>query len=324
MATTLSRNLRLRLNSNLTADALYNLQRLDALAAVFNLDNTANTVIRSSADIVFQAQDASIGGAGVGGAFQFGSASQPAASVSFYATSVGLGSAAALNDAATGGTKTLSLVYDSSLSGTVDNVANRALRFDLDGADRQLVLGGNYKQTGGNLTLALTGPVVWTMPAANSVGVLSNNGTGTLSWNTAGSGSVTSIDISAAAPLSSSGGPITTSGTIALGFQNQIANYILAGPTSGPASSPAFRALAAVDMQLIPGYRAMSQTWTSGASLTITHNWGTRKIMVEVLDGDNNYREVFADDESRPTDSTVVIVANVAPTNWLVLLKEVP
>ena len=324
MATTLTSNLRLRLDSNLTANARYNLLRIDALGAVFNLDNTDNVVIRSAEGIIFRPNDTTSGGTGTGGTIQFGSPGQPVSSVSFNADAVDIGGPLSLADQGTAGTKKLLLEYDSTLSGAVDLLADRTLRFDLNGADRSVILGGDLSLTGGSLSLVASAPVAWTLPAADALGFLGNDGTGTLSWQTAGTGTVTSVALFAPTPFSVIGSPITSAGTISLGFQNQLANTVLAGPTSGGAASPAFRSLAAVDLQTIPGFRAMSQAWTSGVSLTITHNWGTRKILVEVLDGDDSYREVFVDDETRPTDNTVVLVANEAPTNWLVLLKEVP
>jgi len=329
MATTLTRNLKLRLDSNLTANAKYNLSRLDLLGAVFNLDNSNNSVIRSMQSISIRPNDASIGGSGIGGDVTIGSADQPLDSISFHADVVSTGAGGlALSDAAAGGNKTLSLVYDSSLSGSVDTAGNRTLLLDLNGADRQLILSGNLSLLGsGNLSLSLSGNTSWSLPASNSAGFLSNDGSGTLSWIPAsGAGTVTSVGLTASSPLQSSGSPITSSGSFTLGFADQAANTVLAGPTSGADDAPSFRALIAEDLNQIVGYRALSETWTSGTTLTVTHNWNTRKILVEVLDADNDYREIIVDDESRPTDNTVVLQSNTPPSGagWVVLLKEVP
>lgn len=323
MATTLTPNLRLRVNSNLTADAKYNLLRIDALGSVFQLDNTDNAVVRSAENIIFRPNDTTVGGSGSGGRVQLGTQDQPLASLDIHADEVNTGSIS-FSDQGTGGTKKLFLQYDSTLNGAVDTGADRTLSLDLEGADRQLVLGGNLSLMGGSLALSLSSDVTWALPAADSAGILANDGSGNLSWSAAGSGTVTSVDMTAASPLALTGAPITTSGTLALGFQNQLANTVFAGPTSGGASAPVFRNLVAADINQVPGFRAMSAMWTSGTTLTITHNWGTRKVLVEILDGDNGYREVMADDETRPTDNTVVLTSNEAPANWLVLLKEVP
>lgn len=323
MAYTLSPNLRLRLDSNLTANAKYNLLRLDALGAVFNLDNTDNAVIRSAEGIIFRPNDTTAGGSGSGGTVQFGSNSQPIASLNIHADEVSFASGLSLADQGTAGTKHLYFQYDSTLSGAVDTAADRTLKFDLQGADRELILGGNLTLGGGSLTLNLASDLSLNMPA-NGVGLLLNDGAGNLSWSTAGSGTVTSVGLSAPAMFAVSGSPVTSAGTLGLSFTNQPANWFMAGPTSGGAAQPDFRALTAADIQSIPGYRAMSATWTSGTTKVITHNWGTRKIVVEILDGNANYVEVMADSEERDTDNTITLTTNQAPTNWLVLLKEVP
>jgi hypothetical protein len=66
--------------------------------------------------------------------------------------------------------------------------------------------------------------VTWTLPAADGSAsqVLSTNGSGTLSWATpaSGSGTVTSVDVSGGVGLTSSGGPVTSSGTITVDLDN--------------------------------------------------------------------------------------------------------
>jgi len=64
-------------------------------------------------------------------------------------------------------------------------------------------------------------------------------------------GTVTSVGLTTSAPLEVSGSPITGSGTMSLSFQNQSANTVLAGPTSGGAAAPGFRALVAGDIPTI-------------------------------------------------------------------------
>jgi hypothetical protein len=58
-----------------------------------------------------------------------------------------------------------------------------------------------------------------------------------------GSGTVTSVGATVPAWLSVSGSPVTTSGTLAISANTQSANTVLAGPTSGSAAAPTFRAL---------------------------------------------------------------------------------
>ncbi len=67
----------------------------------------------------------------------------------------------------------------------------------------------------------------------------------------AGGGSVTSVALTVPAEFSVSGSPVTTAGTLAVSKANQTANQVYAGPTSGGAAAPAFRALVAGDIPVI-------------------------------------------------------------------------
>jgi hypothetical protein len=71
---------------------------------------------------------------------------------------------------------------------------------------------------------------------------------GSGAWTTPAGTGVTSVAFSAPAEFSVSGSPITSTGTITLSKANQSANQVYAGPTSGGAAAPAFRALVAADM----------------------------------------------------------------------------
>lgn len=66
------------------------------------------------------------------------------------------------------------------------------------------------------------------------------------------SGTVTSVALSLPAEFSISGSPVTTSGTLSATWADETANYIFAGPTSGGAATPAFRALVAADIPNLP------------------------------------------------------------------------
>lgn len=75
-----------------------------------------------------------------------------------------------------------------------------------------------------------------------------------------GSGTVSSVDVSVPSIMSASGGPITETGTIALSLASQSANRVFAGPTTGAATTPAFRALVAADL---PASGATAGTYNS-------------------------------------------------------------
>ncbi len=63
----------------------------------------------------------------------------------------------------------------------------------------------------------------------------------------AGTGSVTSVALTVPAEFSVAGSPITIAGTLAISKANQNANLIYAGPSSGIAAAPTFRALSQSD-----------------------------------------------------------------------------
>lgn len=65
----LTRNLRLRLEDNLTESARYNLERIDQLGSVFPIGSSAAQTINSSSDIYLNANATTLGGDGNGNVF---------------------------------------------------------------------------------------------------------------------------------------------------------------------------------------------------------------------------------------------------------------
>ena len=63
-----------------------------------------------------------------------------------------------------------------------------------------------------------------------------------------GSGTVTSVAMTVPNILTVTGTPITSSGTLAVGLVNQLANKVWAGPASGPEDVPTFRSLVSDDI----------------------------------------------------------------------------
>ncbi|MDD4984476.1 MAG: hypothetical protein PHQ43_01605, partial [Dehalococcoidales bacterium] len=78
-----------------------------------------------------------------------------------------------------------------------------------------------------------------------------------------GLGTVTSVGLSAPAEFTVSGSPVTTSGTLTFSKANQNANLVYAGPSSGAAAAPAFRALVDND---IPDTITASNYLTTGGT----------------------------------------------------------
>ena len=79
-------------------------------------------------------------------------------------------------------------------------------------------------------------------------GYLYATGTDCGTGNGTGNGSVTSVAISVPADESTSGGPITNAGSIAITRNAQAPNTFLAGPSSGGNAVPAYRTLVSADV----------------------------------------------------------------------------
>lgn len=110
--------------------------------------------------------------------------------------------------------------------------------------------GGNFHYkapVATSASLPSTGNSLGDVRVAEDIGFLFVwNGT---SWiNNGGSGTVTSVALSAPAFLSVAGSPITGAGTLALSLATQSANIVFAGPTTGAAAQPTFRSLVAADV----------------------------------------------------------------------------
>lgn len=88
-----------------------------------------------------------------------------------------------------------------------------------------------------------------------------------LKWINAGSGTVTSVALTAPAFLSVAGSPITTSGTLAISLANQNANLVFAGPSSGGAAAPTFRSLVVADVPTLN-----QNTTGTAANITASSN----------------------------------------------------
>jgi len=81
-----------------------------------------------------------------------------------------------------------------------------------------------------------------------------------------GSGSVTSVGLSLPAQFAISGSPVSGSGTLTASWNTQTATHVLAGPATGAAAIPTFRALVASD---IPTLNQNTSGTAGGLSVTL-------------------------------------------------------
>lgn len=89
--------------------------------------------------------------------------------------------------------------------------------------------------------------------------VMDDAGSETVLSGTAGT--VTSVGLSLPAELTVTGSPVTSSGTLTAAWANAAQNAVLAGPSSGGAGTPAFRALVADDIPSLDAAKINSGTF---------------------------------------------------------------
>lgn len=83
-------------------------------------------------------------------------------------------------------------------------------------------------------------------------------------------GTVTSVSLSLPVALFTvSGSPIIASGTLGATLATQNANLVFAGPSSGSAATPTFRALAGADIPFTSGYSVYDARYVKSSDLTV-------------------------------------------------------
>lgn len=142
----------------------------------------------------------------------------------------------------------------------------------------------------GALTL-VAGANVTITPGSGTLTIASTGGGG-------GSGTVTSVDVSVPSFLTSSGGPITTSGTIAITLNDEPANTVFAGPASGADAPPTFRALVPADVPGLVGSPNVLAYYDAGGDLAPLGQWSVDPVdfnltsIVSISDTRTSYDQI--------------------------------
>lgn len=120
MASSLTPNLKLRVNDDLTADAKYNLNRIDSLGSITKVENNANVRIRSARDIIISPQSEDLGGDSSTGQVFIGEAGLSIALLSVFATEIDFNDAVISNFSFPDG-----FITDSMISETAEIDASK-------------------------------------------------------------------------------------------------------------------------------------------------------------------------------------------------------
>ena len=95
-----------------------------------------------------------------------------------------------------------------------------------------------------------------------------------------GGGSVSSVDLSAPVEMTVTGGPVTTTGTLAIAWTSQMTNKVFAAP-DGTSGAPSFRVLSANDIPNLPFSKIISLPTTLlgyGITDAVKNNGGTPSL----------------------------------------------
>ena len=174
--------------------------------------------------------------AGAHGISAFGSTLVDDASASAARTTLGLGTVATLNVAASGNATPSEVVKgdDTRLSNSRTPTAHSHQTTELTNVASKTVVGRLTSGTGTAEQISLSN-LVSALRTDGGLGI---------------PGTVTNVALSMPGIFSVSGSPITTGGTLTVGLANQSPAMVFAGPVTGAVATPSFRAIALSD---IPG-----------------------------------------------------------------------
>lgn len=169
-----------------------------------------------------------------------------------------------------GGISTIMAIAVSTANGAWDNHFWTPSNVQWGTAGLQLNGTSSGSVTIGAQAAAGTG-TIFQFPNTNGAlnQVLITDGAGHTSWTNAGAGTVSSVGLSMPGIFTVTGSPVTGAGTLTATLNTQSANSVWAGPTTGAASAPTFRALVGADL---PNPSATTLGGVQSAA-AVTHQW---------------------------------------------------
>jgi hypothetical protein len=223
---TLTRYLKLKIADDLSADAKYNLSRLDALGATFINDVNETLNIRSAADITIEPEAPAVGGGPSNGTVTIGTASH-FVNVLANSLSFTIRSALSLPSGTSGGNPTyLNLSSGSNTNRSlVLNVTPATSTLTVADSGTIVTKDGNGDFSAGVITASFNGPLT-----GNVTGNLTGNVVGNVTGNVTGSLFGNATTATTAANLSGTNltGDVTNSGntTTVVTVGGQFANHV--------------------------------------------------------------------------------------------------
>lgn len=306
MATSLTRYLKLKIDSALSSDAKYNLNKIDSLGASGLPDNTGQVNIRSATNILIEAESPDVGGSGNNtGTIQLGE-NDNKAEILFYSTSFKVSSPIQTKNTYSGSTNYLSITYNSN-----DNV-DRTLTIDVNGNNR-------------TLTVADSGTIV-TKDGSNSfsAGTITATFVGSLTGNVTGN----ATNVSGVVDIANGGtGAVTATGAINALLPSQSGNADKILKTNGTNVSWAEPATGQVKTEI--------KTWLSGTydgtttedgitfyTKNVTHTVNTENVDVTIRNENNQI--IYLDIEVISSNNIQLTSSEIPVGNWTITIQGAP
>jgi hypothetical protein len=329
---TLTPNLKLIVDDDLTSDAKANLNKIDALGSSTLVDNTGNLRLRSKQDISILPNSSDIGGSGSGGTVSIGENTNDVTLFDIFATTVSLNNANLLVEDGqlrfTDGTNYVAFEKPSSFSGDVTFRPPNA-----DGTSGQVI------QTDGSGNLSFVSVLTDSLledridigNASNERTQVDTNAVGDIAADsttglTIKSGVIVDADINASAAITLSKLSAVTAdrALVSNGSGYLSASSVTAtelGYLSGVTSSIQTQIDSKQDEL---GNNATDWITADGTTKVITHNIGSLDVMIQVFDKADGAK-IDIGDIFRTDVNTVTLTSSQAPgaSGWRVLILEV-
>lgn len=157
-----------------------------------------------------------------------------------------------------------------------------------------LGLPGEFTVSGSPVTTAGTLTAAWASEAQNKVFAAPSGSAGTPAFRLLVASDipslsyVTSVALTAPSIFTVSGSPVTSSGTLSFSLNTQTANQVFAGPSSGGATAPTFRALVATDIPTFPASQITSGQLAlarGGTGSDLSGTGGSSQVLKQVSIG---------------------------------------